>query len=210
MKIEAVGKTDIGKRDNNEDSFLVDLENLIFLVCDGVGGNKSGEVASSCACSTVKKFWNNININIDYRLNDKLSLLPQDSIKLVNLVRLANHLVYLDSLKSLDKRGMGTTIAGISFNEDGYATLVNVGDSRIYRLKNGNLEQLSRDHTMANELLEDGEISENELKDFWGKHEITRALGAGPTVKIDIHIEPVEKDDTFVICSDGLSGVVPN
>ena len=209
MKVQIAGKTDIGKkRKHNEDNLLIEEKHNLFLVCDGMGGHNAGEIASKHACETIKEFFldftNKININLD----EQFTILPQDSRGFITAIQLSNQRIFQDSQINRKRKGMGTTIAGLLINQNGYATIVNVGDSRVYRLRGNHFEQLTQDHTWLNELFEDGEISEKEATNSSEKNVITRALGIAPKVKIDVRLEPIQEKDIFLICSDGLSGPV--
>lgn len=211
MQVSTFGKTDVGKvREHNEDNILVAQRDRLFAVCDGMGGHASGEVASLYAIELIKDFFIQKNFNVENEIFSELSNLPADTQRLITAIRLANQRIYLESAGNAERRGMGTTIAVVYFNENDFASLVNVGDSRIYRLRGDSFEQLTKDHTWLNELIEDKEIKEEEISQFRQKNVLTRALGVGPTVKIDIRIEPVKNNDIFLICSDGLSGLLSN
>ncbi len=211
MVSKVAGKTDVGKkREINEDNFLIDVENNLFLVCDGMGGHKSGEVASRYACETINEFFQKRDLEITWEgINTVISSLPQETKKIITAVQVANQRIYWEAIQNPDRKGMGTTIAVLLLNKNGSATLLNVGDSRIYLIREGQITKLTRDHTWVNELLEDGEITEKEAENFIEKNVITRALGTAPTLKMDIYLEPVQKGDIFLLCSDGLWGVVP-
>ncbi|MEO0128667.1 MAG: Stp1/IreP family PP2C-type Ser/Thr phosphatase [candidate division WOR-3 bacterium] len=208
MQVKVFGKTDIGKvRDHNEDNIFIAQREGIFAVCDGMGGHAGGEIASFYACEVIKDLCIKNSIVIEDSPQD-LNIIPEEAHKILMAIRIANQRIYLESAQIPERRGMGTTIALLHLSKTGYAYLVNVGDSRIYRLRNESLEQLTKDHTWMNELLEDKEISEQDIANFRQKNVLTRALGVGPSVKIDIRLEPIKNGDLFLICSDGLSGLV--
>ncbi|KAA3657378.1 MAG: Stp1/IreP family PP2C-type Ser/Thr phosphatase [Calditrichaeota bacterium] len=197
--------TDVGTvRKNNEDAFYFSNKNQLFVLCDGMGGHESGEVASKLAVETVQHVIHKPeNFQIAEVCNDLPENLPSEIKTLVAAVRFANRRILHHAINTPQKRGMGTTMIAAHF-QDGMIHTVHIGDSRIYRLRKGKLEQLTSDHSWLNELLEDKEITEKDLEDFNDKNVLTRALGTYPTVKIDAYIENVEEGDLYLFCSDGL------
>ncbi|MCA9733215.1 MAG: Stp1/IreP family PP2C-type Ser/Thr phosphatase [Deferribacteres bacterium] len=197
--------TDTGTvRKNNEDAYFFSKKEQLFVLCDGMGGHESGEVASKLAVETVQNvFTQKSNFQIEAACADLPENLPAEAKILVSAVRYANRRILHHALNSPEKRGMGTTIVAAYYKE-GMIYTVHVGDSRIYRLRNGKLIQLTSDHSWLNELLEDKEITENDLKHFNEKNVLTRALGTYPTVKIDVYTENVQEEDLYLFCSDGL------
>jgi protein phosphatase len=191
--------SDIGKERNcNEDYAGVSEDKHTLVVCDGVGGHEAGDVASKIAVETI--------LSRNGLLPEGLTL-PDESRRLIASVRLANRRIHRDGQSTLGTGGMGTTAVAITANRD-VLTIAHVGDSRCYRLREGNLEKLTEDHSWVNELLQDGEITEEQAKDFPKKNVITRALGSRKTVKIDVRVDSVMKNDLYLLCSDGLWGVV--
>ena len=204
-KIFMAGKSDVGKvRKNNEDAFHFSVKNDFFFLCDGMGGHESGEVASKLAVETMQQVLRQPDsFNITGICEDVQQRLPKSALNLIAGVRLANRRILLHAMNNPHTRGMGTTIVS-AFYEKGLLYTAHVGDSRIYRLRNGKLKLLTNDHSWLNELIEDNEITESEIKDFNEKNVLTRALGTYPTVKVDLRIEHIEEGDLFLLCSDGL------
>ncbi len=122
-------------------------------------------------------------------------------------VRIANRRIFSISKKHSKLRGMGTTVVALSLDKR-FATMAHVGDSRIYRISQERVLQLTEDHSWLNELIEDKEINEEQIETFAQKNVITRAMGTGPTIKIDIHCEKFKKNDIYLLCTDGLTGSV--
>jgi protein phosphatase len=193
-------KTDLGRvRENNEDKFdfylpgetsLLASRGSIFLVCDGMGGHAAGQIASELASKTF------IDVYMHHPSNDAHPALT-------SAVVAANRFV-LDNCRTFpDRRGMGTTLSALIFHQDALWT-VQVGDSRIYRLRGGELAQLTTDHTWVEEALKEGVITESEAVDHPYKHVLTRAIGAEQEVRPDISLTDMLVGDTFLICSDGL------
>lgn len=193
-------KTDVGKkRKDNQDavkaSFIEDNVS-ISVVCDGMGGAKSGEVASDVAVTNVFN-----RIMSGYR-----SDFDSNSIRnlMLSAVHAANTIVYEKSKEDIDKNGMGTTcVAALVDNKHCY--IVNVGDSRAYLLDQNGISQITTDHTYVQALCDQGIITEEEKKTHAMKNVITRALGVDDDVEVDyFELEPTG-NFTIVLCSDGLS-----
>lgn len=209
MKIEFTALTDVGRvRELNEDNFRLLPENDLAVVCDGMGGHAAGEVASELAVETIGDV-----IADSSQLTD-----PPDSLKLdkgflqsgrkmVHAIRLASRRIYLKSVRNEEMRGMGTTVVTTLF-EGGSVIICHVGDSRVYRFRNGNLEQLTMDHSWVNELINSKQLTEEESKSFVSKNVITRALGTREDVKVDIRQDNTCDGDIYLLCSDGLCGFV--
>lgn len=210
-QIIAGGHTDVGNlRKANEDSFYVSQADKLIIVCDGMGGQVAGGLASKIAVETIKEVYLNIEQNqIDRLFPDLDSSLPDSARRLVASVRLANRRIFKTSLKFPKLRGMGTTVVALTF-DDSLATMAHVGDSRILRLSDNKILQLTEDHSWLNELIADDEIDEEDIDTFSKKNVITRALGSSPAIKIDIHCEKYKKDDTYILATDGLHNAMTN
>ncbi len=209
MRIRYAAKTDVGmKRSHNEDYFSLIEDEKMFLVADGMGGHASGEVASKLSAEVISEFYQHskdMDATWPFRYDPSLSY-PEN--RMVAAIRLANARIFDTAQKNPNLRGMGTTIVGVMFVGE-YAYVAHVGDSRCYRVADGKIEQLTRDHS----LLEDykdarPDMSEEEAKNFPHKNVITRALGMRDTVVVDIAKYQVNDGDMFLLCSDGLSGMV--
>ncbi len=196
VNIKFSAKTDVGKkRKLNEDSFCAAGDLGLFLVADGMGGHLAGEIASQIAVEITKM-----------SLSDWLKKGPPNSEIFVKAIQLANKGVFEMAEKGQGMKGMGTTIAGILICNGGFAT-ANVGDSRIYRIRNNSIEQLSKDHSMVSMQLSMGLITAEEAKKSAYKNVITRAIGTAQAVEVDTRDEEAMKDDVILICSDGLSSL---
>ncbi len=210
MRIRYAAKTDVGmKRTHNEDYFSLIEDEHVFLVADGMGGHASGEVASKLAADTIGEFYQHSkdsDATWPYRYDRDLSYAEN---RMVASIRLANARIHDSAQKNPHLRGMGTTIVGCLILGD-TAYIAHVGDSRCYRLRgNSGLEQLTRDHS----LLEDyrdarPDMTEEEARHFPHKNVITRALGMRESVSVDIGKYEIKDGDAFVLCSDGLSGML--
>jgi serine/threonine protein phosphatase PrpC len=199
MRAVAAGLTDVGRhRTHNEDRFLLVPEVQLFVVADGMGGHQSGEVASRMAAGAIASFCR----------SDEGRALPVIE-RLTAAVNDANARICARSEDSRRHRGMGTTVVAAVF--DGEARRIAVahaGDSRCYRIRGGYIAQLTRDHSLISDVLaERPDLSESDLA-YLPKNVITRALGIGPTLEVDVHQAEVEVGDVYLLCSDGLHGLV--
>ena len=209
MKIRYAAKTDVGmKRTHNEDYFSIIEDEQFFMVADGMGGHASGEVASKMSAETISEFFQRTKdeeATWPYKMERHLNYIEN---RLVCAIKLANYRIFHAAASDIRYKGMGTTIVGTLVAGD-KIHVAHVGDSRVYRSRSSGLTQLTRDHS----LLEDykdakPDMTEEEERNFPHKNVITRALGMRETVEVDIHQFPIEDGDTFLLCSDGLSGMV--
>jgi protein phosphatase len=207
MKARATGRSDVGRRRTlNEDSFLVDDEVGIYLVADGMGGHAAGEVASAEA---VQAAFAMVKVARP-KLRPLAEPLVDDDVRtalrvMESAIQAATYMVY--SLAELDrgKTGMGTTISGMLILGD-YAVTAQVGDSRIYQVRDGQAVQLTEDHTLIAWQLREGIISLDEARRSPHKNVITRAVGNREYVQVDTTLVRCEPGDRFLLCSDGLHG----
>ncbi len=211
MDIRASGLTDVGlKREGNEDAFSTDDTNGLYIVADGMGGHLAGEVASRIAVEMINtsfQQWIKNETPIDELYGTPDSSLTLTGNYLSSSIRLANRVVFEMAAEYDQYHGMGTTVACIHVS----AALIvsaNAGDSRIYMVRDGKLERLSRDHTIVSEQLEMGMMTVEEAETSPLKHVLTRNLGSSEDVEVDVYeIEPLN-NDRFVLCSDGLTDLV--
>jgi len=200
MRAIAAGLSDVGKqRVHNEDRFILLPEFSVFVVADGMGGHQSGEVASRMAASSIAAYFRNGAASARRPASDRLKA----------AVTQANARIFARADDSRIHRGMGTTVVAAVFSrEDGELYIAHAGDSRGYRLRDGRLEQLTRDHSLVSDaLLERPDLSSTDLA-YLPRNVITRALGIGPTVDVDLCAARVQIGDVFLLCSDGLHGLV--
>jgi PPM family protein phosphatase len=189
--IEQAGRTDVGRqRSANEDSLVV--RPPLFAVADGMGGAKAGEVASAVAVDAVE--------------GAQESSEPTEA-QLANIVRDANRRIYDLAVADESRRGMGTTLTLAKLHGD-EVSLAHVGDSRAYRLRGGELEQLTRDHSLVAELERSGQITAEAAEHHPQRSIITRALGPEPDVEVDTYTLAGRDGDLFLICSDGLTSMI--
>nr|MBN2277208.1 Stp1/IreP family PP2C-type Ser/Thr phosphatase [candidate division Zixibacteria bacterium] len=209
VRIISAGKTDVGHvRSANEDTFKIDDERNLFLVCDGMGGHQAGEVASHEACNVISYCISELRSEL--ATDSVLALparFPSSGDLLVKAIRIANRSVYLKSRSRSDYTGMGTTVVGAILQGD-MVNIAHVGDSRAYRLLPDRLIPLTRDHSWVAELEESGKYTREEAAKLANRNVITRALGIHETVEIDFRSDRMEKGDVYIFCSDGLCGYV--
>jgi PPM family protein phosphatase len=198
MRAVAAGLSDVGKeRKHNEDRFILLPEFGVFVVADGMGGHQSGEVASRMAASSVAGY---------FRSGPRR---PSIREALVSSIADANAKIFARADDSRAHRGMGTTVVAAAFcPSDAMLYIAHAGDSRCYRIRDGRMAQLTRDHSLLQDaLIERPDLTESDLS-YLPRNVITRALGIGPSVELDVRAEPVEPGDCFLLCSDGLHGLV--
>lgn len=205
--IKSAGKTDIGLvRSGNEDNLHIDNTNLVYAVCDGMGGHLAGEVASMTATETLQLTFDEFReqISSDNRLNPGRTLPPSGDL-LIRSVRLANRAIHNKGLENPTRSGMGTTIVALAFESD-VMSVAHVGDSRAYRITENSLIPLTRDHSWVAELEDSEQFTSSEADSMVAKNIITRALGVRESVEVDFRIMRVKAGDRFILCSDGLCG----
>jgi protein phosphatase len=184
-------------RRRNEDWLCVCPDLGLFAVADGMGGHLAGDVASRLALGVLE----------NYLREHKYHDLPGRN-RLAGGIQQANEAVYLAAREDVQRRGMGTTITACLV-EDGQITVANVGDSRALLLREGKINKLTVDHSLVQELIDGGGISEKEALQHPRRNVLTRALGIGPLVDVDIYEYAITRGDRLLICTDGLTGFVP-
>ncbi len=207
LELKVIGKTDKGLvRKGNEDYLHIDNKNLIFAVCDGMGGHQAGEVASMMTAEMLNVTFNQFNTALQNDQNLSIGkAVPISGDILVKSIRLANRAIYNRAEENSELHGMGTTIVALAFESD-LLSIAHVGDSRAYRIEDKKLFPLTTDHSWVAEIQKTQNISEEEASSVVGKNVITRALGVRDTVEVDYSLIKVHKGDKFLLCSDGLCG----
>jgi protein phosphatase len=212
VKIRYAAKTDVGmKRTHNEDYFSLIEDEQVFLVCDGMGGHASGEVASKMAAESIGEFFQRTRADEEatwpYKLDRSLSYLEN---RLSCGIKLANLRISEASSSDLRYKGMGTTVVSALVSGD-KIHIAHVGDSRAYRVRDGKIQQLTRDHSLLEDYKEaKPDMTEEEERAFPHKNVITRALGMRDFVDVAIQTHAIASGDVYVLCTDGLSGMVPD
>lgn len=208
-RIEVAGETNVGrKRNHNEDNFAIFAEFGLFVVADGMGGHASGEVASQMAVEAMQEFFGQTAEDPERTWPYKMDRSKgYEENRLITGVKLANLRIYETSQRESKKRGMGTTFVAVLAANDG-VYVAHVGDSRVYRFRAGKVEPMTEDHSLLNDYIKMKRLTAEEIANFPHKNVIVRALGMKDTVKVDTRFEAPQLNDTFLLCSDGLSGPV--
>lgn len=196
-------KTDIGKmRELNQDFFIAsDARPHLFILCDGMGGHQSGDVASRTAAESVETY---------VRLQSALDYDASKAEKVLSdAVSYANKIVYARAIQNDDFAGMGTTLDAVMVDFDA-VYIAHVGDSRVYLLSDGLLSLLTKDHSLVGEMVDKGVITEEEARVHPKKNVITRAVGTNKSVESDYISVSLKKNDILLMCSDGLSNMLSN
>ena len=195
-------KTDVGRqRKNNEDACFVIPKENVYILCDGVGGHNSGEVASRKTVQGIADYVSNNSLE-DVRTYRTVKTYFNNCIQKIN------YEILTESRNSEENRGMATTLV-LSYFVGNKLYVMNVGDSRAYVLRNGELKQITEDHTYVNSLIKAGVITEEQAASHKNKNMITRAVGADYDVQADFFSVTVQTGDIILMCSDGLYGEVP-
>ena len=201
--MQAWGLTDPGMvRNQNQDFYCIvklGRDQLLTIVCDGMGGARSGNIASKMAAELfVGEVQRTARSNMKQdRVDDMLN----------SALELANKAVYEQSLLSEEYKGMGTTLVAAFFQKD-TVTVANVGDSRAYLLNQSGVQNVTTDHSLVELMVQRGELTREQAKNHPGKNLITRAVGTEQTVACDLFHHHLSKGDSFLLCSDGLSNVM--
>jgi len=202
--MKAYGQTDKGiVRRDNQDHFLIeelsDGKLILCVVCDGMGGAKAGNIASSLAAETF----------IQTLVGQPMSLLDEGLVgeALQDAIMAANRVVHEMAKESENHKGMGTTLVGAVIRE-GLAHIINVGDSRAYHISGDELKQVTRDHSLVEDMIARGDITRDESLSHPSRHLITRVVGTEPRIAKDLFITKLKPGDRLLFCSDGLTNLV--
>jgi PPM family protein phosphatase len=209
VQIVSSGLSDVGRvRTNNEDSFrIVEAVNL-FILSDGMGGEAHGEVASAMAVDVINKYCESENEDSGATMLDEAPAnISSQTRRLKNAVTKANLQIFQSAQKNPEQRGMGATITAL-WLKDTLLSIAHVGDSRAYLLRNGNLQQLTNDHSLVAEQVRRGLITPQQAEESEMQSVLLRALGAHPEVEIDVDEVEIIPRDVLLLCSDGLTRMV--
>ena len=209
MLIRYAGNTHVGmKRAQNEDNLFLMPEENLYIVADGMGGHSAGEVASKMAVEIVSQFFGETTEDEEVTWPFKLDRQKKyEENRLVTSIKLANLRIYEAAVSDATSKGMGTTIVTVLFTKEG-VYCAHVGDSRIYRIRNGEMELLTEDHSLLNDYIKMKDLTPEEIENFPHKNVIVRALGMKETVQVDVYFEKPQHGDIYLLCSDGLSGMI--
>ncbi len=211
MKLRYAGLTHVGmRRTHNEDNLALLPEESLYLVADGMGGHASGEVASQMAVETIMSFFRMTTRDeeVTWPFKEEKNL-RYDENRLVAAIKFSNQRIYEAAAREARFKGMGTTIVTAFFTQGG-AYLGHVGDSRGYRIRDGRIEQITDDHSLLNDYIKANKLTPEEIENFPHKNVIVRALGMKDTVQVDVNRLDPKIGDYYLLCSDGLSGMVNN
>ncbi len=211
MKITSTGRTHVGmKRSHNEDCLKIYRDENLMVVADGMGGHSSGEVASELSAETLLAFYRSSALDQEmtwpYKYNYTQSY--QENRLRVG-IELSNYKLYSSMAQDYNLKGMGTTMVAVAFYEDS-CSIGHVGDSRVYRWRDGKLQQMTEDHSLLNDYIKmrpEG-MTPEEIEAFPHKNIIVRALGMKESVQVDVSTEKLRVGDLYLLCSDGLSGMI--
>jgi len=215
LLIESAGLSDVGlRRKSNEDSFAISDDQTLFIVADGMGGHAAGEVASRLAVESIERHISGSDprkeptVPASFRSpsGDEAGL-PPPARRVLNAIRLANQEIVRSVRKDSSMRGMGTTVV-IALIHGSRAFIGSVGDSRAYLVRDGNLRQLTSDHTLVNEQVRAGALSTQEARRHPARNILTRAVGSQEDVEPDLVEQDLRPGDMLLLCSDGLTTMV--
>ncbi len=216
MKVLSCGITDIGrKRQRNEDSYLVNDKIGLYIVADGMGGHAGGEFASKIAVSTVEEIIrgedrakSNVPMQTYLDASDQSSSTEgQEQDRLKDAINRAGNMIVRRAFEDPELKGMGTT-STVMFVSSDKAYIAHVGDSRAYCVREGQIIQITEDHSLVHEQLKSGLITEEEAKTHQLKNIITRSVGVQEEVEVDTVVWKIQPGDSYLLCSDGLSNMV--
>jgi protein phosphatase len=211
MRLTCKAVSDVGrKRKGNEDNLCVNPEQKLFVVADGMGGHAAGEVASKVAVEAINEFicltGGDEEITWPFGLDENISY---DGNRLKTAIRHANRKVLDATRERNDLEGMATTVAAELVDGE-QANLGHVGDSRVYLFSDGQLTQLTTDHSWVNEQIQSGVISAEQARSHPLRNVVTRALGGKPDLNVDVQARAMRPGEMLLLCSDGLTTMVPD
>jgi protein phosphatase len=209
MRVRFSGETNVGmKRTHNEDCLHLPVDERLAIVADGMGGHASGEVASQMAVATVVEYFRATSDDQTLTWPFKIDRGSRaDVTRLVTAIKLANLKIHEQAARDAACKGMGTTLVSAFFLDD-QVIVGHVGDSRVYRVREGEIAQLTEDHSLINDYIKMKRMTQEEAASWPHKNVIVRALGMKETVQVDVHIDKPRLGDCYLLCSDGLSGMV--
>jgi len=207
-KINITGITDEGLvRDHNEDSIASNAELGLLVLADGMGGHKGGEVASAIAVDSILQDLSKALPQITTGNTDENTGYSIESMLIEKAIKDANSKIYTAAQNNKNYEGMGTTVV-VLLLYDNRITVAHVGDSRLYRMRDRILEQMTRDHTLLQELVDRGFYTKKEARESLNKNLVTRAVGVNPDVDVDLLEDIALAGDMYLLCSDGLTDMI--
>ncbi len=211
IRVTCAGETNVGrKRSHNEDNLLVLPENRLFVVADGMGGHACGEVASQMVVETMRDYFSRAYGDPDATWPGREERGRSTAENMLNAgIRWCNYTIWEKGHADQRFKNMGTTVVAIHFDDEA-ANIAHVGDSRCYRYRSGDLKQVTEDHSLLNDYKKMAVLTPEEEANFPHKNIIVRACGLKDNVLVDIAREIPQRGDIYILCSDGLSGEVPD
>ncbi|MBY0314293.1 MAG: Stp1/IreP family PP2C-type Ser/Thr phosphatase [Bdellovibrionales bacterium] len=201
ITLTSFGQTDVGlKRPKNEDSFLVDDSIGLFIVADGMGGHKGGDLASSMAVEILRAV-------VSHSIKRNTGFFSPRDILIDGYIQASQQIYHKSHIEQPELQGMGTTLVSALIHK-GILYFGNVGDSRAYMIREGKMWQMTEDHSLLNEHIRAGFLKDTEIAKFQAKNVITRSVGFEREALCDVVERKVESGDRYLMCSDGLSGLV--
>ncbi len=208
-RVRFSGDTNVGlKRDHNEDAFYLPVDERLAIVADGMGGHASGEVASRMAVDTIAGYFHDTEDEQEITWPFKVDRGNAHGInRMTTAIKLANQEIFEEAERNPECHGMGTTVVSALFLDDALV-VGHVGDSRLYRVRDGAIEQITEDHSLLNDYVRMKRLTGSVIAAFPHKYVIVRALGMKSSVEVDILLEHPRLGDLYLLCSDGLSGMI--
>jgi protein phosphatase len=207
-KLEIVNQSDVGlKRPHNEDSTITDGRKGLVILADGMGGYKAGEIASTLAVTDILHGITNKLKKLNKGIVDETTGFYKESLIVRETVIQANSAIFNTAKADPQCQGMGTTVV-VGLFHNNILSIAHVGDSRLYRLRNNELQQITKDHSLIQELIDRGLYTPEEAHANTPKNLVTRAMGIEVDVDVDLVEESVLPDDIYLLCSDGLNDMV--
>ena len=209
MQIACGAHTDVGlRRAHNEDSLCADPDLGLFVVCDGMGGHRAGEVASRLAVQVIQKHLRESSANaLQPIVGDYDPAFSPQTNRLASAIRLANRAIHDAGGSQPDQAGMGTTVVSAVISGQ-LLSIAHVGDSRMYLIRSGTIQPLTPDHSLVAEQVRRGLLTEEQAERSPHRHIVTRALGISQEVQVEVNEIRLLERDALLLCSDGLTGAV--
>lgn len=207
-RVRFAGKTDVGRvRSHNEDNLLIPEEIPLAVVSDGMGGHACGEVASQITVDVIGEFYRRTAEEKARTWPFRVPQIEIEKNRMTLAVKLANSQIFDTAAAEKDKKGMGCTVESIFFAQ-GRFYIGHVGDSRVYRIRNGSIQLMTEDHSLLNDWKRMKEMSGDEIRNFPHRNVVVRALGLAEHVAVDVVVEEYAIDDIYLMCSDGLNDML--
>ena len=207
-RVRFAGKTDVGRvRAHNEDNLLIPDEVPVAVVSDGMGGHACGEVASEITVNVIGDFYKRTVAEAARTWPFRLPQVELEKNRMITAIKMANSEIYETAAAEAEKKGMGCTVEAMFFAQ-GRFYIGHVGDSRVYRIRNGAIQLMTEDHSLLNDWRRMKEMSAEEIHNFPHRNVVVRALGLGEHVAVDVYVEEYKIDDIYLMCSDGLNDML--